>query len=92
MHVLLHSLLAKLSAQHEWLRIKCPRDSPQSAPYQARQNFDLLLSQTSLQTMLVSLTVGKVDAGVAVLLTEDKRLVYYCPIPPVHASHSQTPR
>lgn len=27
--------------------------------------------------MLVSLTVGKVDAGVAVLLTEDKRLV--CP-------------
>jgi hypothetical protein len=26
-------------------------------------------------TMLVSLTVGKVDAGVAVLLTEDKRLV-----------------
>ena len=25
-------------------------------------------------TMLVSLTVGKVDAGVAVLLTEDKRL------------------
>ena len=26
--------------------------------------------------MLVSLTVGKVDAGVAVLLTEDKRLVW----------------
>lgn len=25
--------------------------------------------------MLVSLTVGKIDAGVAVLLTEDKRLV-----------------
>lgn len=25
--------------------------------------------------MLVSLTVGKVDAGMAVLLTEDKRLV-----------------
>jgi len=25
--------------------------------------------------MLFSLTVGKVDAGVAVLLTEDKRLV-----------------
>ena len=25
--------------------------------------------------MLVSLTVGKVDAGVTVLLTEDKRLV-----------------
>ena len=25
--------------------------------------------------MLISLTVGKVDAGVAVLLTEDKRLV-----------------
>lgn len=38
-------------------------------------------TQTTLQlpssnpTMLVSLTVGKVDAGVAVLLTEDKRLV-----------------
>ncbi|KAF2116639.1 hypothetical protein BDV96DRAFT_611901 [Lophiotrema nucula] len=32
--------------------------------------------------MLVSLTVGKVDAGVAVLLTEDKRLVGipYCPL------------
>lgn len=26
--------------------------------------------------MLISLTVGKVDAGVAVLLTEDKRLVH----------------
>lgn len=25
--------------------------------------------------MLISLTVGKVDAGVAVLLTEDKRIV-----------------
>lgn len=34
--------------------------------------------------MLVSLTVGKVDAGVAVLLTEDKRLVRvsYCAMPP----------
>jgi hypothetical protein len=34
--------------------------------------------------MLVSLTVGKVDAGVAVLLTEDKRLVsmqHSLPIP-----------
>lgn len=30
--------------------------------------------------MLVSLTVGKVDAGVAVLLTEDKRLVSLHPI------------
>ena len=27
--------------------------------------------------MLISLTVGKVDAGVAVLLTEDKRLVSF---------------
>jgi len=27
--------------------------------------------------MLVSLTVGKVDAGVTVLLTPDKRLVSY---------------
>jgi hypothetical protein len=35
-------------------------------------------------TMLVSLTVGKVDAGVAVLLTEDKRLV--CPLIPSMAS------
>lgn len=34
-------------------------------------------SFSSLHTlkMLISLTVGKVDAGVAVLLTEDKRLV-----------------
>ena len=29
--------------------------------------------------MLISLTVGKVDAGVAVLLTEDKRLVSKSP-------------
>ncbi len=29
--------------------------------------------------MLISLTVGKVDAGVAVLLTQDKRLV--CALP-----------
>jgi hypothetical protein len=37
----------------------------------------LTLSTTTNNTltMLVSLTVGKVDAGVAVLLTEDKRLV-----------------
>jgi hypothetical protein len=33
------------------------------------------------RVMLVSLTVGKVDAGVAVLLTEDKRLV--CSLPPI---------
>lgn len=31
--------------------------------------------------MLVSLTVGKVDAGVAVLLTEDKRLVSHLKSP-----------
>jgi hypothetical protein len=38
---------------------------------------DLNSSTTTNTTlkMLVSLTVGKVDAGVAVLLTEDKRLV-----------------
>ncbi|KAF2017207.1 hypothetical protein BU24DRAFT_420244 [Aaosphaeria arxii CBS 175.79] len=30
-----------------------------------------------MSTMLVSLTVGKVDAGVAVLLTEDKRLIEF---------------
>lgn len=38
--------------------------------------------------MLVSLTVGKVDAGVAVLLTEDKRLVGFpsAPMPPSSAS------
>lgn len=35
--------------------------------------------------MLVSLTVGKVDAGVAVLLTEDKRLVC-APMPPSNAT------
>jgi hypothetical protein len=36
--------------------------------------------------MLVSLTVGKVDAGVAVLLTQDNRLVSQNPW-----SHGQTP-
>lgn len=35
------------------------------------------------RAMLVSLTVGKVDAGVAVLLTEDKRLVR----PPMRPRH-----
>ena len=36
-------------------------------------------STTPTSTMLISLTVGKVDAGVAVLLTQDKRLV--CALP-----------
>lgn len=42
--------------------------------------------------MLISLTVGKVDAGVAVLLTEDKRLVsfHYTPMPP-RRHHPSTP-
>ncbi len=31
--------------------------------------------------MLISLTVGKVDAGVAVLLTQDKRLVGHLAMP-----------
>lgn len=35
----------------------------------------LLISRTRIPNMLVSLTVGKVDAGVAVLLTQDNRLV-----------------
>ena len=34
-------------------------------------------SQHRTSTMLISLTVGKVDAGVAVLLTQDKRLVRF---------------
>jgi hypothetical protein len=34
------------------------------------------LQQYTQSTMLISLTVGKVDAGVAVLLTKDKRLVW----------------
>lgn len=36
-------------------------------------------SSTHTSKMLISLTVGKVDAGVAVLLTQDKRLV--CTLP-----------
>ncbi|RMZ71013.1 chitin biosynthesis CHS5 [Pyrenophora seminiperda CCB06] len=35
------------------------------------------LAHASAHKMLVSLTVGKVDAGVAVLLTEDKRLIEF---------------
>lgn len=38
--------------------------------------------------MLVSLTVGKVDAGVTVLLTPDKRLV--CIIAPNHHNSKLT--
>jgi hypothetical protein len=41
-----------------------------------QQRPDLRTSQETRTTaMLVSLTVGKVDAGVTVLLTPDKRLV-----------------
>jgi hypothetical protein len=40
------------------------------------------LTQPTAPEMLVSLTVGKVDAGVAVLLTEDKRLVRAPRLPP----------
>lgn len=36
--------------------------------------------------MLVSLTVGKVDAGVAVLLTQDNRLVSFLFVPLVPAA------
>lgn len=39
------------------------------------RNTTLPIARARPRTMLVSLTVGKVDAGVAVLLTEDKRLV-----------------
>nr|POE79557.1 cell fusion protein cfr1 [Quercus suber] len=45
-------------------------------------------SSSLLSTMLVSLTVGKVDAGVAVLLTEDKRLIEFPSIllpPDIHS-------
>ena len=38
-------------------------------------NHKHVLNNILTGTMLVSLTVGKVDAGVAVLLTQDKRLV-----------------
>lgn len=38
-------------------------------------------SSDFLPIMLVSLTVGKVDAGVAVLLTQDNRLVSFSPSP-----------
>jgi hypothetical protein len=41
--------------------------------------------------MLVSLTVGKVDAGVAVLLTEDKRLVSVQHLLPIHSHPSICP-
>ena len=37
--------------------------------------------------MLISLTVGKVDAGVAVLLTEDKRLVSLPSVPTLQYFH-----
>ena len=33
----------------------------------------------NLGNMLISLTVGKVDAGIAILLTEDRRLVRFIP-------------
>jgi len=50
-------------------------------------------------TMLISLTVGKVDAGVAALLTKDKRLVCYamlcfamlCFAPALLRPHRTTP-
>lgn len=46
------------------------------------------IANSLTRAMLVSLTVGKVDAGVAVLLTEDKRLVR----PPIrHCSPAPQP-
>ncbi|KAK4231068.1 putative chitin biosynthesis protein CHS5 [Podospora fimiseda] len=39
--------------------------------------FTDILQDPSTETMLVSLTVGKVDAGVTVLLTPDKRLIEF---------------
>jgi hypothetical protein len=40
-----------------------------------KRNYHPGFCTTTQATMLVSLTVGKVDAGMAVLLTEDKRIV-----------------
>lgn len=37
--------------------------------------------------MLISLTVGKVDAGLAILLTEDKRLVVSPLLVPLNPKH-----
>jgi len=63
------------------------------------RNQELIIRTTD--SMLISLTVGKVDAGVAVLLTEDKRLVSSTrapvptyPIPPNEHPNtdSDTPR
>lgn len=51
-------------------------------------------TDAATRTMLVSLTVGKVDAGVAVLLTEDKRLVCsaFTPIAPQAAPGAASPQ
>jgi len=46
-----------------------------TAPKHSQVLSTLSTTTNTTLTMLVSLTVGKVDAGVAVLLTEDKRLV-----------------
>lgn len=51
------------------------RDAGASAVPETHVNNTPTSHKSSTPIMLVSLTVGKVDAGVAVLLTEDKRLV-----------------
>jgi hypothetical protein len=56
------------------------RANPEVAPTTASPKpqvykHELTTDNVVAGTMLVSLTVGKVDAGVAVLLTQDKRLV-----------------
>lgn len=43
------------------------------------QTNQLLQPGYNLGNMLISLTVGKVDAGIAILLTEDRRLVRFIP-------------
>ena len=48
---------------------RVPKTPPSRAPTASS------VTTTAGNKMLISLTVGKVDAGVAVLLTEDKRLV-----------------
>jgi hypothetical protein len=70
-----HVLAPSLSLANADLAESTPTPNPLASLFQPSPLNHSPSSHIKHLTMLVSLTVGKVDAGVAVLLTQDNRLV-----------------
>lgn len=76
-------LLTDIKGDSKRASVHCGTSRATTSRKHCGQSFNILREHHYIQcydnptnnAMLVSLTVGKVDAGVAVLLTEDKRLV-----------------